>query len=39
VRDRQATAAAIRGALAGSRQPDGSYRQDHAFRYVIATAA
>jgi SAM-dependent methyltransferase len=35
---RQATTDAVREALAGSRQPDGSYRQDNAFRYVIATA-
>ena len=29
---RQATMDAIRTALAGGRQPDGSYRQDNAFR-------
>ncbi len=34
----QGTADAIREALADSRQPDGSYRQDNAFRYAIATA-
>jgi SAM-dependent methyltransferase len=34
----QATEDAIRTALAGSRQPDGSYRQDNAFLYVIAIA-
>jgi SAM-dependent methyltransferase len=33
----RATADAIREALAGSRQPDGSYRQDNAFRYVVAS--
>lgn len=33
-----ATVAAIRDAFAGSRQPDGSYRQDNAFRYLVATA-
>lgn len=32
------TVAAIRDAFAGAQQPDGSYRQDNAFRYVIATA-
>lgn len=32
-----AVRAAFDGAHAGSRQPDGSYRQDNVFRYVIAT--
>jgi SAM-dependent methyltransferase len=35
---REATAEAIRGALAGSRKADGSNRQDNIFRYAIATA-
>lgn len=33
-----ATAEAIRGALAGSVQPDGTSRQRNAYRYLIATA-
>lgn len=33
-----ATVDAIRDAFADSRQRDGSYRQDNAFRYLIATA-
>jgi SAM-dependent methyltransferase len=33
-----ATRKALATAFAGSRQPDGSYRQDNAFRYVIARA-
>jgi hypothetical protein len=27
---------ALAGADAGYRQPDGSYRQDNVFRYVVA---
>lgn len=34
----KAAADAARAALAGSRQADGSYRQENAFRYVVATA-
>ena len=34
----QATADAIRASFAASRKPDGSYRQDNAYRYLIATA-
>ena len=30
------TRKALAAAFAGSRQPDGSYRQDNAFRYLIA---
>jgi hypothetical protein len=33
-----ATVDAIRDAFVDSRQPDGSYRQDNSFRYLIATA-
>jgi SAM-dependent methyltransferase len=33
-----ATRKALAAAFAGSRQPDGSYRQDNAFRYLIARA-
>ena len=29
---------ALAAAFAGSRQPDGSYRQDNSFRYLIARA-
>jgi hypothetical protein len=32
------TRKALAGAFAGSRQPDGSYRQDNSFRYLIARA-
>jgi SAM-dependent methyltransferase len=32
-----ATTETLRSAFAGSRQPDGSYHQDNAFRYVIST--
>ena len=35
---RDAAADAIRGAMVDSRLPDGSYRQDNSFRYLIATA-
>lgn len=35
---RQATVDALRAALAGSLQSDGSSRHDNAFRYLIATA-
>ena len=34
----QATRDALAAAFAGSRQPDGSYRQDNSFRYLIARA-
>jgi SAM-dependent methyltransferase len=34
----QATVDALRGAFAGSRQPDGSYLQHNAFRYLIAAS-
>jgi hypothetical protein len=34
----EATAHAIRDAVAGSRSPDGTYRQENIFRYSIATA-
>jgi SAM-dependent methyltransferase len=33
-----ATRTALAAAFAGSRQPDGSYRQDNSFRYLIARA-
>jgi hypothetical protein len=32
------TRKALAAAFAGSRQPDGSYRQDNSFRYLIARA-
>ena len=32
------TRAALTAAFAGSRQPDGSYRQDNTFRYLISRA-
>jgi hypothetical protein len=35
---RQATADALGEALTDSRQPNHSYLQDNAFRYVVATA-
>lgn len=35
---REATANAVRAALTASKKPDGTYRQDNAFRYVIAIA-
>jgi SAM-dependent methyltransferase len=34
----QAARNALTAAFAGSRQPDGSYRQDNSFRYLIARA-
>jgi SAM-dependent methyltransferase len=34
----QAAREALAGAFAGSHQPDGSYRQDNSFRYLIARA-
>jgi SAM-dependent methyltransferase len=34
----QATRDALTASFAGSRQPDGSYRQDNSFRYLIARA-
>jgi hypothetical protein len=34
----QVTCEALATAFAGSRQPDGSYRQDNSFRYLIAKA-
>lgn len=35
----EVTADALRGAFADSRRPDGTYRQENSFRYVVATAA
>jgi hypothetical protein len=34
----QATRGALTRAFAGSRKPDGTYRQDNVFRYLIARA-
>lgn len=34
----EAAAEVLRQTFAASRQPDGSYRQDNAFRYLVATA-